>query len=78
MHVRHVRSGLFQQRGHLEIGRYVFLAGRRIHDDERVGPGRPGGRVDIAARHPEISAEAGVSGCHADAAHAPSEVARQP
>ncbi len=40
--------------------------------------GRPGGRIDIAARHTEITAEAGVSGCHADTADAPSEVARQP
>ena len=73
-----MRPGLLEQRGHLEIGGDVFLAGRRVHDDERVGLGRPGGRVDIAARHAEIAAEAGVSGCHADSADAPSEVACQP
>ena len=73
-----MRPGLLEQRRHLEIGGDVFLAGRRIHDDERVGPRRPGRRIDIATRHPEIAAEAGVSGCHADSADAPSEVARQP
>ena len=56
----------------------VFLAGRRIHDDERVGLWRPGGRVDIATRHSEIAAETRVSGCHADAADAPSQVTCQP
>ena len=78
MNVRHVRAGLLQQRRHLEIGRDVFLAGRRVHDDERVGLRRPGGRIDVAARHAEIAAEAGVSGCHADSADAPSQVACQP
>ena len=70
--------GLLEQRGHLEIGRDVFLAGRRVHHDERVGLGRPGGRIDVASRHTEVAAEAGVSGCHADSADAPSEVACQP
>ena len=78
MNVRHVRPGLLEQRGHLEVGGDVFLAGRRVHDDEGVGLRRPGGRIDVAARHTEIAAEAGVSGCHADSADAPSQVARQP
>ena len=78
MHVRHVRAGLLEQRRHLEIGRDVFLARRRVHDDERVGLRRPGGRVDVAARDAKVAAEARVGGCHADATDAPSQVACQP
>jgi hypothetical protein len=78
MHMRHMGAGLLQQRRHLQIRTDVFLAGRRVHDHQRIGLGRPGRRVYVAAGHTEITSEAGVGGCHADAADPPTEVLRQP
>ncbi len=78
VHVWHVRAGLLQQRRYLEIRRDIFLAGWRVHDDECVGLRRPARRVDVAARDTEVTPEAGISGCHADATDAPFQVACQP
>ena len=78
VHMGHVRAGLLQQCRYLEIRRDVFLAGGRIHDDERVGLRRPSGWVDVTARHAEIATEAGVSRCHCDSTDTPPQVACQP
>jgi hypothetical protein len=78
MHMGHVRTGLLQQRRHLQIGRDVFLARRRVHHDQGIGPRRPARRIDVTARHAEIAAKAGVRRSDADAAHAPSQVTCQP
>ncbi len=53
VNVRNVDAGRFEQTGDLHIGPDVFLARRRVHDDE--GPA-------IGREHPEIAAEAGIAG----------------
>ncbi len=64
-----MHADLLQHGGNAQVGPDVFLAGRRIHDDQR--------RLS-RARHAEITAETGVGGGRRDAVLAHAEVPFEP
>ena len=64
-----MHADLLQHGGNAQVWPDVFLAGRRVHDDQRSLP---------RARYAEITAETGVSGCRCNAVLAHAEVPFEP